>query len=97
MKRNSNDNTIGEVIDLVLHQYGLSGRYREFRLLQSWYNLMGPMVANRTENLSLHNKVLYVRLKSPSLRNELAFGKQKIISMLNEAAGQELIGDIIFQ
>lgn len=96
MKRKSNDNTVSEVIELMMHQYGLSGRYREFRLLQSWSQIMGPMVANRTDDLYIRNRTLYIKLKSAALRSELSYGRSRIIELLNEAAGGDVISEIVF-
>jgi predicted nucleic acid-binding Zn ribbon protein len=81
----------------MLQQFGLAGRYREFRLLRSWSELMGPMVAKRTEDLYIRNGVMYVKLNSASLRNELSFGRAKLVNLLNEAAGKQIIHDIQFQ
>jgi hypothetical protein len=96
MKRKSNDTTVTELIDLMLHQYGLSGKYKEFRLLQSWNEMMGPMVANRTENIYISGKTLIVKLNSPALRSELGYAKSKLVKMLNKEAGEELLDDIVF-
>jgi predicted nucleic acid-binding Zn ribbon protein len=97
MRRKGNDQQVGEVIEMMLQQFGLAGKYREFRLKQSWAEMMGPMVANRTEDLYIRNGVMYVKLNSPSLRNELSYGRSKLVAMLNEAAGKEVIHDIRFQ
>ncbi|MCB0819507.1 MAG: DUF721 domain-containing protein [Bacteroidetes bacterium] len=96
-KRKSNENPVSEVIDLFLHQYGLNNQYKEFKLLQSWKEIMGPMVAKRTQNLNIREGILYVQLDSPVLRNELHFGKKSIIKNLNEEAGFEAIKEIIFR
>lgn len=96
-KRKSNENPVSEVIDLFLHQYGLKNQYKEFQLLQSWNKIMGPMVAKRTQNISVRDGNLYVQLDSPVLRNELHFGKKSIIVNLNHEAGFEAVKDIIFR
>ncbi len=97
MKRKSNDSTVTELIDLWLKQYGLNGKYREFRMLQSWAELMGPMIANRTNDIRIYEGTLYIQLSSATLRNELSFAKSKIIKSLNEKAGEELIKEIVFR
>jgi hypothetical protein len=96
-KRKSNENTVSEVIDLFLRQYGLQSKYREFRLLQSWKEIMGPMVEKRTTNLQIREGVLYVQIDSPVLKNELHFGKKSIIENLNHHAGFEIVNDIVFR
>jgi hypothetical protein len=97
MKRKSNDSTVTELIDLWLRQYGLNGRYKEFRLLQSWSEVMGPMIANRTDDIRIYEGVLYVQLSSATLRTELGFAKAKIIQSLNDKIGEIIVKDIVFR
>ncbi|MBX7202315.1 MAG: DUF721 domain-containing protein [Bacteroidia bacterium] len=97
MKRKSNDQPLADVIDHLLHQYGLSAKYREFKLLQSWAELMGPMVAKRTDEVYIRDGVLFVKLNSASLRNELSYNRSKMVELLNEAAGKQIIHDIQFK
>jgi len=97
MRKKKNDQAIGDVIDLWLHQNGLSGRYHEFKLLQSWSKLLGPVIANRTEDIFIRDGILHVKLASASLRNELTYSKTKLIDLLNEEAGKQVIHDIQFR
>lgn len=96
-KRKSNENPVSDVIDLFLRQYGLDSQYKEFRLLQSWKEVMGPMVANRTTNLQIREGIIYLQIDSPVLKNELHFGKKSIIANLNHHAGSEVVKDIVFR
>jgi hypothetical protein len=96
-KRKSNENPVSEVIDLFLKNYGLQDKYNEFRLLESWKELMGPMVARRTTGLQIYNGIIYVNVDSPVLRNELHFGKKSIILKLNHAIGNDYVKDIVFR
>ena len=52
---------------------------------------MGNGVNNYTTNILLKQETLYVQLSSSVLREELSYGKEKIITMLNEHLGKELI------
>ncbi|MCE3278587.1 MAG: hypothetical protein K0S44_778 [Bacteroidetes bacterium] len=58
---------------------------------------MGKMIANHTKDLYIKNKQLFVTLDSSALRNELSMARTKIIKMMNEAAGMEVINDIILR
>ncbi|HUH52159.1 MAG TPA: DUF721 domain-containing protein [Flavobacterium sp.] len=64
---------------------------------QAWMNLMGAGVNNYTKEVTLKNGVLYVWLTSAVLREELLYGKQKIIKMMNEDAGKVVVKDLIFR
>ena len=97
MKRKSNENPVSELIDLWLRQYGLSGKYKEFRMLQSWNELMGPMIAKHTKDVRIYQEVLYVELDSASIRSELSYSKSRIIENLNTEAGEMLIKEVVFR
>lgn len=64
---------------------------------EAWKNLMGNGVNNYTTHVELKNDTLYVSLSSSVLREELSYGKTKIIKMLNDDLGKELIQKIILR
>ncbi|TRZ43799.1 DUF721 domain-containing protein [Robertkochia solimangrovi] len=64
---------------------------------EAWTNLMGNGVNNYTRDIKLHNETLYVDLSSSVLREELSYGKAKIISMINEELGRELVQKIVLR
>jgi hypothetical protein len=97
MKRKSNETPVSEIIELWLRQNGLNSKYKEFRMLQSWGELMGPMIANRTDDIRIYEGVLYIQLSSASLRTELSYAKAKIIQSLNDKVGELIIKDIVFR
>lgn len=95
--RSSEDQEIGKVIDRMLKAYGLDGKMKEMDVINSWEELMGKAVANRTENIFIKNKVLHLKLNSSVMRDELLFGKQVIIERVNQKAGFEIVNDVWFQ
>lgn len=64
---------------------------RQMNVKEVWEKLMGNGVVSYTDSVQLQNKTLIVKLKSSVLREELSYGKEKIIKMLNEELGEELI------
>ena len=64
---------------------------------RAWEELMGNGVNNYTNGVELKGDTLYVSLSSSVLREELSLGKTKIITMLNEALGQELIRKLVLR
>lgn len=63
----------------------------------AWQKLMGNGVNNYTTSIELKNDVLYISLSSSVLRQELSMGKSKIIAMLNEELGKELIKKLVLR
>ena len=65
-------------------------------VVAAWSELMGAAVANRTKEIRIQNKKLFLTIDSSVMREELLLGKQIIIQRVNEFAGQEIINDIWF-
>ncbi len=63
----------------------------------AWTSLMGNGVNNYTTSVDLINDTLYVSLSSSVLRQELSLGKSKIIAMLNEELGKEIIKKLVLR
>ena len=66
----------------------------QIQVKEVWIEVMGQGVANYTESVSLKNGLLIVKLKSSALREELNYGKNKIVSMMNEALNQVEIKEV---
>ena len=62
-----------------------------------WHETMKNGVANYTTDLTLKNGTLYIKLKSSALREELSYGKEKIIKLLNEKLKKDLIKKIVLR
>jgi hypothetical protein len=90
-----NEQTLKEAIAEMLKTYRLQGRMDELKLMDSWGKVMGAMVQNRTRALEIRNHVLYVKLESASLRDELSYSREQIIDRLNEEAGSKVITNIV--
>ena len=44
----------------------------------------------------LKNKILYIKLSSPALKQELSYGKQKLIDMINTRFKNKVVEKITF-
>ena len=88
-------------IDSLLEQFvkahKLEKGLAEYRLTKSWKDLLGLTVAKKTKSLHIHNRKLFVTLQSSVVRNELEMIKSTLIPRLNEAAGMNVIDDVILR
>ena len=75
-KRTSNQSTLGEVIDKLMKAYRLDGKLKEMDVIQAWGEMMGLAVANRTKNIQIRNKTLFLTMDSAVMRDELSYGKE---------------------
>ncbi|HBY67804.1 MAG TPA: DUF721 domain-containing protein, partial [Flavobacteriaceae bacterium] len=63
----------------------------------AWHAVMGSAISNYTTAIKLDREVLYVQLSSSVLREELSYGKEKILKLVNEELGKDLIKKIILR
>ena len=66
------------------------------RIKAVWEKLMGKTIAGHTLKIQLRNKKLFLHFDSPALKEELSYSKQKVIQMINEEFGEEVVREIIY-
>lgn len=93
-KRNSI--LIRDIILKNLREQGLETPLLQKRLIDSWSEVMGQLIANYTDDLCIRNQTLFVKLKNPALRSELSLQRQDIVRRLNSHVGSQVIADIRF-
>ena len=96
-KRVSNESSILEVLQQFIQQNRLESGMNKIDAVQAWKSLMGNGVNSYTQEVILKGTTLYVKLTSAVLREELSYGKQKIIAMLNEELRKDIIKDIVLR
>lgn len=92
-----NEHTLKEAIEQLLKAYKLDSKLAERKLIASWQQVMGAMIAKHTTDLYIKHKQLFVTLDSAALRNELALAKTKIVKLLNDEVGSEVITEVILK
>ena len=93
--RRSNEKPLKAAIEEFLDTFHLRDKLNQAKVIQAWEKVVGEMVARNTSQLHIRNKVLFVKVNSAALRNELLFARNKIISALNKEAGTMVIDDIV--
>lgn len=96
-KRNNEHISISDALKEFVETNKLEKGLDKVNVRNAWINLMGNGVNNYTSSVSLERETLYVQLSSSVLREELSYGKQKIIKMLNEELGKEIIKKLVLR
>ena len=94
---NSSNQSLGSAIKEFLQAYRLEEKFNQTKLIHSWEKVVGKMVANHTKDLHIRNKVLFVKIDSAALRNELNYARETIIKSLNEEVHADVIEDVVFR
>lgn len=96
-RRISNEGSIGDVLKQFIEKNKLQAGMDKIDVEDAWKSLMGNGVNSYTKEVVLKGTTLYVSLTSAVLREELSYGKQKIIKMINEELGKEVIKEVILR
>lgn len=76
--------------------YKIKRKFDETGIVATWPALVGKSVANRTKELFIHDKKLFLRIESSVIKNELMLMRTQIIEKINNEAKSVLIDEIVF-
>jgi len=88
---------IGEVLQQFAKANKLELGLDNAKIEELWEKLLGPGVQAYTESLRLSGSTLYVGLTSSVLREELSYGKDNVIAMLNEGLQKDCIKKLVLR
>jgi hypothetical protein len=96
-KRKNDYSLLGDVLKEFIEQNKLQSGMDKIDVREAWKNLMGNGVNNYTSEIMLKGTTLYVQLTSAVLREELSYGKEKIVRMINEELKREVVKDVVLR
>ena len=96
-KRISNESPIGDILKEIIQVNKLQPGMDQVSVKDAWKLLMGNGVNSYTRNVVLKGNTLYVELTSAVLREELSYGKDKIIKMLNEELRRDVVKEVVLR
>ena len=90
-----NNNEIKNLLDIFLKKNNLEKGLLDLEVKRAWQELMENGVSNYTTDVSLKNKTLYIKLSSPALKEELSYGKEKLMKLINERFKKKIVQKIV--
>ena len=96
MNKKKNPVSVKNVIDKILLNKKLNHGLLELRIKDAWKNVMGKNVNTYTTNIKLNKEIIFVKLSSAPLKNELVYRADTIVKLLNNELGKEKIKKIKF-
>ncbi len=94
-KRENDSFSIEDLMQLFIKENKLTKGMQKIKIEETWHKIMGQGVTVHTTSVKLQNKTLVIQLNSSVLREELSYGKDKIIKMMNEEIGEEIISKLM--
>ena len=94
-KRENDSFSVKDLMQSFIKENNLSKGMRKLKVEETWREMMGPGVMAHTSSVKLQNKTLIIQLTSSVLREELSYGKDKIIKMMNEKIGETVMSKVM--
>ncbi len=88
---------MGELLEEFFKRPYVAAKVAEGRLPDTWRAIVGDRVAEDTIDLSLQNRVLYVKMRSSILRSELFYRRDALCREINERSGVKLVNVVIIR
>ena len=95
--RRKNTQKLNEVIEKYLESLDIDDKLKEVRLIRSWKDVVGTLIARKTNRIFIKDGKLFVYMNSSIARNELSMVKDSLVERLNSNAGGQVINDIILR
>ena len=98
MKKRMNENMkLSEALESFVSTNKLQKGLDKVNVKDVWNEQMGPGIVKYTTAIKLEGNTLFVQLSSSVLREEVGYGREKIIKMLNEALKKDLISKLVLR
>ena len=85
---------LSKIIEDVFSQKHFRIGIDNIKVQEAWVKAMGENIQKYTYKVYYKKGILYVKLKSSVLKEELTFEKVKIIKLINKELGKEYIKDM---
>ena len=96
-KRSSDPVNISDVLKEFVDSNKLQKGFDKINVVDAWKHQMGASITKYTTAIHLERDTLFVQLSSSVLREELSYGNDKIIKLLNEFLGKEIIKKLVLR
>jgi len=95
-ERKSDTSSVKDAIEAMIDSYKLRGKFDQTKLINSWESMMGKPISRRTEKMFIKDKILFVKLNSAPLRQELTISKSKVLEIIHRHFDKNLVTDVKF-
>lgn len=95
MLRNQKIQTIGKAIEDYLKENQIDRKICEYHIKRDWEKMVGKNIAAYTNFLYLKEKILYIKVVSPTVKNELQMIHGQLLEHINQKYMKGLITQIV--
>ena len=88
---------LSDVLKVVYRRMELDDAANELEVKDTYHKVVGDLISKLTWEVKYEKGVLYVKLASAALRNELMYKRTDLVNKINEVMGRKAVTKIIFR
>lgn len=89
--------SLGDAMKYFLKKSRLKGSIQALQIEDVWEQIMGKTIARYTDKIQIYGPTLYITTTVAPLKQELAYQKEKIIQLVNEALGEQVVKEVVIR
>ena len=97
MKRNYKLKPIKNIIENFVEQKSIADGIFNVKVQKAWENAVEKKILDYTKEIYIKGEILYIKVSNPILKQEILYSKQKVINLINEELGKDLIKKIVLK
>ncbi len=79
-----------------LREENLEHTYKQKHLIANWERIMGKTIASRTTKIFFKDKIIYIKLSSAPLKQEMQNSKSTLLDLISKELGEGEVVDARF-
>tara|TARA_B100001250_G_scaffold117486_1_gene99727 strand:- start:2153 stop:2446 length:294 start_codon:yes stop_codon:yes gene_type:complete len=97
MRRGDNNRKIGDIIKKLMKNPRLVEKLDKLDAIEIWQEIIGSQLHKYITSQNISDGILYIKLNSSVVRNELMYKKTQLLKQINQRLGKKFISDIILR
>ena len=97
MRRNNKLKSIKSILDNFVEQDNLVDGFFNIKIKNAWEKAVGKKIIDYTKEIYVKGSILFISVSNPILKQEILYSRQKVIDLINEDLGKELIKKVVLK
>jgi len=88
---------LGDVLQQIIDRFGYRDRLDAVRAVEAWAHVAGPRINAQTDRVWVHERKLFVQVRSAPWRHQLHLQRRAWCERLNEELGGAVVEEVVFR
>ena len=97
MKRNYKLKSIKSILENFVDQDKIADGIFNVKIKQAWEKAVEKKILDYTKSIYIKGDILFIEVSNPILKQEILYSRQKVIDLINDDLGKEIVKKIVLK